>query len=130
MPFKFKGCAKCKGDLLLDGDEWRCWQCGTYYYPNEPVMDAPLQAVGTELAAQSNEDEAIPRRVRTRTMTHINLAIMANQRSEDRWLTKNQDIINRLKRGDKVRKISELLGKGERQVRAVQERLKEMSLAI
>ena len=28
-----KNCRKCSGDLILDGDEWRCWQCGQYYYP-------------------------------------------------------------------------------------------------
>ena len=26
-------CRECKGDLLLEDDEWRCLQCGCSYYP-------------------------------------------------------------------------------------------------
>ena len=26
-------CPKCQGDLVLDEGDWRCMQCGTYYYP-------------------------------------------------------------------------------------------------
>ena len=54
---------------------------------------------------------------------------MAKERSEHRWWTKNQDIINRLKQGYSVRDISESVGKGQRQIRGVQERLKDLSLA-
>ena len=130
MLCKFKGCAKCKGDLVLDGDEWRCWQCGTYYYPSEPVMDLPLETKETELVFQAVDFEARPARVRARrrTMTNINSVIMAKERSEHRWWTKNQDIIDRLKQGYSVRDISELVGKGQRQIRGVQERLKDMVL--
>ncbi|NQW23970.1 MAG: hypothetical protein HQ475_11045 [SAR202 cluster bacterium] len=139
MLCKFKNCSKCNGDLVLDGDEWRCWQCGTYYYPNEPVMDLPLEAREPELVLQGAvsgvgsdvEEEARPRRLRARrrTMTNINSVIMAKERSEQRWWNKNQDIIDRLKQGDSVRDISETVGKGQRQIRGVQERLKDMSVA-
>ena len=131
MLCNFKGCSKCKGDLVLDGDEWRCWQCGTYYYPNEPVMDLPLEALQSDLVFQSEASDIIPRRVRARrrTMTNINSVIMAKERSENRWWNKNQEIIDRLKQGYSVRDISELVGKGQRQIRGVQERLKDMALA-
>ena len=131
MLCKFKGCSKCKGDLVLDEDEWRCWQCGTYYYPNQPVMDLPLEVKESELVFQTADREARPTRVRARrrTMTNINSVIMAKERSENRWWTKNQDIIDRLKQGYSVRDISELVGKGQRQIRGVQERLKDMALA-
>ena len=101
MLCNFKGCSKCKGDLVLDGDEWRCWQCGTYYYPNEPVMDLPLEAVQSDLAFHPEASDFVPRRVRARrrTMTNINSVIMAKERSETRWWTKNQEIIDRLKQG-------------------------------
>jgi len=62
-------------------------------------------------------------------MTNINSVIMAKERSENRWWSKNQDIIDCLKEGHSVRDISELVGKGQRQIRGVQERLKDMSLA-
>ncbi len=133
MRCKFKGCTKCRGDLVLDGDEWRCWQCGTYYYPNEPLMDLPLEVKGSELVFQADDSEAVTARVRVRarrrTMTNINSVIMAKERSENRWWSKNQDIIDRLKQGYSVRDISELVGKGQRQIRGVQERLKDMALA-
>ena len=131
MQCKFKDCSKCKGDLVLDGDEWRCWQCGAYYYPSHPLMDLPLES---ELPAQELESAdtefELPRvRARRRTMTNINSVILAKERSESRWWSKNQEIIDRLKEGRSVRDISELVGKGQRQIRGVQERLKDMSLA-
>jgi len=131
MLCEFKGCAKCKGDLVMDGDEWRCWQCGTYYYPNQPVMDLPLESEQSELVFQIVDSEPRPSRTRARrrTMTNINSVIMAKERSESRWWTKNEEIITRLKQGYSVRDISDLVGKGQRQIRGVQERLKDMSLA-
>jgi hypothetical protein len=33
MLCQLKTCSKCGGDLVMDTDEWRCLQCGTYYYP-------------------------------------------------------------------------------------------------
>ena len=131
MLCKFKDCAKCKGDLILDGDEWRCWQCGTYYYPREPVMDLPLECQKPQPVVQVAESEVRSRRVRARrrTMTNINSVIMAKERSDNRWWAKNQDVIDRLKEGHSVRDISESIGKGQRQIRGVQERLKDMALA-
>ena len=131
MLCKFKNCTKCKGDLVLDGDEWRCWQCGTYYYPSEPVMDLPQEAVESELVFQAADCEVRPRRVRARRrmMPKINSVIMAKERSENHWWTNNQDVIDRLKQGYSVREISELVGKGQRQIRGVQERLKDIALA-
>ena len=60
--YKFKDCAKCRGDLVLEGDEWRCWQCGTYYYPKEPVMDLPKEPVGSQLVLRAADFEVEPRR--------------------------------------------------------------------
>ena len=131
MLCKFKGCTKCNGDLVLDGDEWRCWQCGTYYYPKDPVMDLPLESQMSIQELKVSDCEPEPRRVRARrrTMTNINSVIQAKERSESRWWSKNQDIIDRLKEGYSVRDISDLVGKGQRQIRGVQERLKDLSLA-
>ena len=30
--FRFKACVKCRGDLVLNEQDWLCLQCGTYYY--------------------------------------------------------------------------------------------------
>ena len=32
MAWKFKSCKKCRGDLMLEDAEWRCVQCGRYYF--------------------------------------------------------------------------------------------------
>ncbi len=81
MECKFKDCSKCKGDLVLDGDEWRCWQCGTYYYPHVPVMDLPLESQMSIEVYPTEDCEPEPRRVRARrrTMTNINSVIMAKE---------------------------------------------------
>ncbi|MEE8466532.1 MAG: hypothetical protein V3S68_08660 [Dehalococcoidia bacterium] len=96
-------------------------------------MDLPLEVKGSELVYQADDREAVTAHVRVRarrrTMTNINSVIMAKERSENRWWSKNQDIIDRLKQGYSVRDISELVGKGQRQIRGVQERLKDMALA-
>ena len=43
--YKLKCCGKCEGDLTLDGDEWRCLQCGTYYYPQFSLVAEDLTLV-------------------------------------------------------------------------------------
>ena len=51
--FWLKGCAKCRGDLFLEGDDWQCLQCGTYrygampwsqYLRKEPLSDQDAKA--------------------------------------------------------------------------------------
>ena len=39
-----KGCGKCRGDLMQDGDEWRCIQCGYVYYPAHSSMGLQMSA--------------------------------------------------------------------------------------
>ena len=94
-------------------------------------MDLPLEAPVSVIESQTADCDSESRRVRARrrTMTNINSVIMAKERSDHRWWSKNQEIITRLKEGDSVRSISESVGKGQRQIRGVQERLKDLSLA-
>ena len=41
MPlYRLKACTKCEGDLVLDDDEWKCSQCGTYYYTIRQVVES------------------------------------------------------------------------------------------
>ena len=30
--FELRGCHKCQGDLYLEDLDWKCLQCGRYYY--------------------------------------------------------------------------------------------------
>lgn len=68
-------------------------------------------------------------RARRRTMTNINSVILAKERSDERWWEKNREIIEHLKQGRSVREISAMVGKGQRQIRGVQERLRDLTLA-
>lgn len=50
-----KACSHCRGDLISEGDEWRCLQCSTIYYPVEilEIMNLPE---GNHLTARSDLD--------------------------------------------------------------------------
>lgn len=72
MLLNLGSCRKCNGDLVNEGDEWRCLQCGTYYYPQ----------------AQSPPEPAANRKP-----WGINASIRATQSSEARWRSSNRDII-------------------------------------
>ena len=132
MLWKFKDCAKCRGALVLDGDEWRCWQCGTYYYPHKPIMDLPPESEIAILTVQATDSEVRARRARTRKLTTSNVSarIVSKECSDQRWRKNNWTVISLLKEGHTVRDISESIGKGVRQIRSIQERLKDMAPAM
>ena len=58
MLMRLGSCGKRKGDLVLEDDEWRCLQCGSYYYPeySSPAVDAMLQPAGRETPRQYRKD--------------------------------------------------------------------------
>ena len=43
MLTQLKSFNKCGGDLVFYEGDWRCWQCGQYYYatPSEPMAEPP-----------------------------------------------------------------------------------------
>ncbi len=125
-----KSCGKCQGDLVLDGDEWRCWQCGRYYYPKPQPVETPLDYLQLDPSRDKvgMMDNAQPRRQTRRSIININQVITAKKRADDRWWLKNQEIIRKLEEGRSVREISEAMGRGERQIRIVRERLNELQL--
>ena len=128
MYCQLKACRKCGGDLVLDGDEWRCWQCGQYYYPMQALLEMPEEPPNPELLPADGEvNERLPlrRRVR-RSPRNINSRIMAKDRSDRRWCLRNREVIRHLDQGLSVREISQLVARGERQIRIVRERLNEL----
>lgn len=132
-----KSCRKCRGDLVLDGDEWRCWQCGRYYYPKPALLEAPQDAAVPDILSQDKSRQG-PGTVDTTTVEpspwtravraprNINSRILARNLSDRRWWLKNGEIIRYLDQGLSVRKISLLIDRGERQVRVVRERLNDL----
>ncbi len=132
MLCQLKSCSKCRGDLVLDGDEWRCWQCGQHYYPrrSQEALRDLLQETRPEAVSATTQAERLqsrpPRRRATRTLRDVNSRISARDRSERRWWLKNMDIVRHLDEGKSVKEISSLVGRGQRQVRIVRERLVDM----
>ena len=125
MWFRFRSCRKCCGDLVLDGEDWRCWQCGRYYYPTPPVKDPP-----PELAVAGQPRLALGKTVtgprRRRSVREINSVIESTSRSEFRWWYKNRDVIKYLDEGRTVKEIANLINRGQRQIRIIRERLNEL----
>ena len=136
MLCQFKSCTKCFGDLVLDGDERRCWQCGQHYYPRrseEALRDLQQESRLDAVAASSQTDRPQarpPRRRATRTLRDVNSRISARDRSERRWWLKNMEIVRHLDEGKSVKEISSLVGRGQRQVRIVRERLVDMRTTV
>ena len=125
---RLKGCPKCRGDLVLDGDEWRCWQCGQYYYPKPAVLDLPEEPIVSDpmLIGEAGESGARPRQRAKRAPRNINSLIMAKDRSDRRWWRRNKELIQYLDEGRTIREISLMLARGERQIRVVRERLHDL----
>ena len=127
MLCKLKSCPKCAGDLVLDGEEWRCWQCGQYYYPKSPLLDLAPDPRKVELTVPgSSRTMAISRRTGRRAARDINSVIAAKDRSEHRWWNRNRDVVRFLDEGRTVREISTLIGRGQRQIRVIRERLNDL----
>ena len=128
MRCQLKSCHKCGGDLVLDGDEWRCWQCGQYYYPRPARVELPARSSESESSNGKFEATASSghRQPRRRSPRHVNSLIMAKVRSDDRWWQKNREVVSHLDEGRTVKEISVLVGRGERQIRIIRERLNEL----
>ena len=125
MWFRFRACRKCCGDLVLDGEEWRCWQCGRYYYPTPPANDPPPEPVVPEHSGLSwAKTVTVPRR--RRSARDINSVITSTRRCEDRWWNKNLDVIKFLDEGRTVKEIATLINRGQRQIRIIRERLNDL----
>ena len=118
MSWRLKSCNRCLGDLFLEDDEWRCLQCGHYYYPHQPGL-----AVGiSEISFPSNHNGSRQRKGRFGGKD-VNSAVGAAMRSDQNWWSRNQEIITHLSQGHSVQEVATLTGKGQRQIRAARERL-------
>ncbi len=105
MLMKLASCNKCKGDLVYEEDEWRCLQCGKYYYPKR---QQPIEPVGGRKAWR------------------INSSIRAIQASETRWQSRKLEIINQLSDGGTTGEIANLTDHSPRRVRTVRDRLRQI----
>ena len=132
MQCLLKSCQKCGGDLVQDNDEFRCWQCGSYYYPKMDLPELPLDTPAPQASGDPDDLPGAPRRRRHCSrwaVRDINNMLVAKDRSEQRWWVRNDQIIKYLGEGKPVREISTLVGRSERQIRVVREQLNDMRAA-
>ena len=122
-----KGCGKCEGDLLMDTDEWRCFQCRRVYCPARTPEEQQLDRTGFQESSAVSKDSGRPK-VR-RSARHLNPVVAASKANEEQWWNKNQQVIFHLDQGKKVREIAEIVGKGARQIWVVRERLRDLRSA-
>ena len=129
MQCLLKGCKKCNGDLVVDGDEYRCWQCGNYYYPKIDLPELRQAPIIPQPAPTGEGLTLGPQRRRRRSrwaVRDINALIVAKDRSEERWWRRNETIIKHLDGGKSIREIATIVSRSERQVRVVREQLNDM----
>ena len=114
MQMKLKDCEHCRGDLFLEGDEWRCLQCGRCYYPKPQLLAQRSSISGWKQGARGGmADQDINSMVKSRTG------------SDERWLLRNGRVIGYLKEGRSVKEIADLTGSTPRAVREVRQRWRE-----
>ncbi len=124
---RLKECEKCRGDLVLDGEEWRCWQCGHYYYPNLPELQLEaLEPIAMTDPADPLGDKPRRRRRSRWAVRDINNLIVAKNRSEKKWWDRNSDLISLLDNGKTVKEIAATAGRSERQIRVIREQLNDL----
>jgi hypothetical protein len=132
MQCLLKSCHKCGGDLVQDNDEFRCWQCGSYYYPKIDLPELPLYSLAPQVSGDPDDLPGAPRRRRRCSrwaVRDINNLLVSKDRSEQRWWVRNDQIIRYLDEGKPVREISILVGRSERQIRVVREELNDLRAA-
>jgi hypothetical protein len=112
MLMKLRSCGKCRGDLIQDEDEWRCLQCGRYYYPNPPTRSetGAIQIPKWEGWPSGGSAE---RSVNSEIETH------------SRRQAPHPQVIAYLNQGRTVEEIAVLTGQTPGIIRSVQEQMPE-----
>ena len=120
-----ENCGKCGGSVFKEVDEWRCWQCGRYYYVRLDFMDFPDSFPDMDRSRALSDDSDSGHRSR-RSVRSINSRIAAGESSDLQWWSRNRDVIQCLEQGLSIREIAIGLELGERQVRVVRQRLDDL----
>ena len=137
---------------MEDGD-WRCVQCGKYYYGDtveSPMTSPPRQLSADAQAATRNGSARLDPRptallntapaahtekgpngrqrdgYRPRSPRNLNSLVEAKAAGEAKWWGHNKQIIDYLEQGLAVGAISLLTTRGPRQIRVVRERLADL----
>jgi len=84
MLYLFKGFGKCSGDLVQEANEWRCFQCGSVYYPKRSEVELQLDGVLMERSLPV-DDRELSRRppIVRRSARHLNPLVTALRFNEE-----------------------------------------------
>jgi hypothetical protein len=116
MLMRLASCLKCDGDLVLEEDEWRCLQCGRYYYPRKPLaFESPIRARKRKITVTDSLIEAAG------TTPLVGSARLG----DGRWGSRNDEVIAHLAAGRAVQEVARLTGRNPRRIGPVRERLAE-----
>ena len=126
MLLRLKSCGRCSGDLVLEEDDWRCWQCGHYYYPYILQLVDPLAEAGSPSAVGHGRGRRRKWPYAGMPDRDVNSLIRAKNTSEDRWWARNKHIVAYLDEGRRVWEIALLTARSPRQIRSVRERLSDL----
>ncbi|MDP6549014.1 MAG: hypothetical protein QF659_02940 [Dehalococcoidia bacterium] len=111
----------------MDEDEWRCWQCGRYYYPlPPPTVLRPVPHEPVRVLVPAGRAAPVRFSRNKRAARDINSVISAKVRGENLWWSRNRETIRLLDEGKSVQEIAALLERGPRQIRIVRERLNDL----
>ena len=97
----------------MDEDDWRCLQCGRYYYTSRPSL------LEDDTAWQRRPPGGIAGR-------NINALVQLRNLSNERWRNNNLAVIAHLDEGRTVPEIAAITGTPPRYIREVRARLAEL----
>lgn len=102
MLCQLKSCVRCHGDLVLEENEWHCFQCGRYCYPTISRVEPIREGQG------------------------VNACIASRVRSEQNWWARNALVIGFLDEGMSVNEIAALRNLMPRKVAEIKQTLGEL----
>ena len=127
-----KSCEKCRGDLIVSGDELHCFQCGKYYYPKPPATNQVDSLAGMESILTPVAVLQTRKRVRRSKWdaSAINGELKARERKEHRWWSQNREVVSYLREGLPVSQVATMTGRNPRQVRQIREQAQDLDVEL
>ncbi len=130
----------------MDDGDWRCVQCGQYYYGQSPdsATGTPREAIENSqplkeashrepMARPSSSGRASAKRSGGRSRAKydrdIGSLIESHATAESKWWERNRHIVDHLDNGLSIAEIAALTSRGKREIRSIRERLFEMRAA-
>lgn len=121
VQINLKACGKCGGDLKLDENEWRCWQCGHAHY-TAVEMSRILEAAKSPPNPPKEDQPSKTKRRGGRAYGSVgdhNRQIERRNRAEKHFWEKNKEVIRLFDEGLTLKEVAAIDGRGERRLDVV-----------